>query len=270
MTNPPDAQPNPPVTARQEVKPSFTWRYIVLTFLAAIIPAALGFGAAWLLEVFKATPKNIDVAVITSPNLAATPSKTGNINNLLVYLDLGSGQKEEIKALFRYNVTVTNKSKFGIDDFPVSFALPTSMTFAGEPTLSSVPQSLLPNIPISRQRHDDHTDIYNVGLLNPNQSLSFVYFAFAKADVASPELSVYVQKKDWIQTSGGQSPGPNTSTLWYNKPVSTFTGSDVLITAVIFVGLLFIALMAAGFYVFFFRQMFQMAWVLLRGNVSRS
>lgn len=232
-----------------EIKPSFSRQYIGLTLVTAVMSGVLGFMSSYAVEFFKKgkDQKVISVAVDTSPNLASIPQNVSSY--LQVLIGLGGGQKVAIKSLFRYQVSLTNRSEYGLDDFLVFFNVPNNITLIRTPTLQSTPESLINTITLDNSGSDDHKGVYKISLLNPQQSLSFSYFGYANEDITTPQMAVTVQKKDWIQFAGDTNKA--NPAAWEDKKLSDLTGRDISVTLPYFITFIFVLFI----YVYLFVKM---------------
>jgi hypothetical protein len=220
--------PPPPPNHQQllqtsaEVKQGYTWRYFGLTLIISLMTGLIGFGASFGVETITKESRTVDVFSSTSGNLATIPQSVAS--NLEVYLDVSPGQKAPVKSLYKYDVTISNNSPFGLDDFTVFFEVPSILALSIDPIISSNPPTLLHQITVNRLTHNLYTDSYKVSLLNPHQSLTFSYFGYAKDIVGAHAMSATVEKKDWIQNNS-QSANLVRDSL-FDKKFSEFTFFD--------------------------------------------
>jgi hypothetical protein len=116
--------------------------------------------------------------------------------------------------LFKYETTVRNTSELGIDDFAILVNLPADTSVATtQSSITSHPPELIEVIDIASVDRTPTKQEYKVSLLNPGQSLTFSYYAYAAEAMTPPSMAVLVQKRDWIQTVGlGAPPRPTTTT----------------------------------------------------------
>jgi hypothetical protein len=88
----------------------------------------------------------------------------------------------------------------GFDDFLIHVNLPGGISMAGtEPSITSYQSELIDAIDITLVDATNIKQNYRVSLLNPDQSLTLSYYAYADEAISPPSMAVLVQKKDWRQ-----------------------------------------------------------------------
>jgi hypothetical protein len=217
-----------------EIKPSFSMRFVVLTCLIAIIPAAITGVGGYFFNEYMRDKKILEVSSTSSGNLASIPVSAAG-SSLEILLPLPSGQKEPIKSLIRYDVGVTNKTEQGIDDFSIFLKPPGNVSLLPGPTLTTIPSALKSAISMKEIGGSGGQQLV-INLLNPGQTIKLGYLGFSQTEfiAGNAPLDIVISKKDWAQRNvvdGSAAVTKETSTLLW---VSLSTSIVSIITLLIF------------------------------------
>jgi hypothetical protein len=196
-------------TGNPKVKGPLSWQAFLFNTTLLFVGAALGFSTNYILQIMTKETKTIMASISSSDNLAELPIDSED--SLEIFLTLPNNHKLPIRSLFRYEASTKNTSEQGIDDFTVLINMPKDAPVVlMQSSITSQPPELIdvtdivlidtasPKIGTVSPRQQE----YRVSLLNPNQSITFSYYAYATNTVSPPSMDVLVQKKDWIQTAG--------------------------------------------------------------------
>lgn len=187
--------------ASTEVKPGFSWRYVLLTTLIALIPSGIGGVAGYYFNEYTRDKKVIEVSTTASGNLAATPVSIAG--NLQILLPIGQGKTEQVKSLVRYDIRVSNKTEQGIDDFQIFVRPPSNITLVSSPTITTIPQALQAALSVRESTSPLGYPEILINLLNPGQSVKLGFLGYSQTDTitGTVPLDVVVSKKDWRQVN---------------------------------------------------------------------
>jgi hypothetical protein len=179
----------------------------------------------------------LNVSSSVSPNLAQLPQTA--VGDLEVqYAASSTSEKQPIKSLYRYEVSVSNNTGEGVENLAVFLILPTGVQLSETPSISSSPDTLAKTLMLTPVLVSPEQTRFDVGLLNPAQSVRFTLFGYSGTAVEGTPLSVLAQKKDWKQVSVDDA-GRNTSKISLTeKPLADFTGMDLIISASLFMFLI--------------------------------
>lgn len=121
-----------------EIKPSFSLRYIALATFVTLLPTAIGGAVGWLANEYTRDRRVIEVASAASTNLTAIADSVAR--NLEIHYRANEGQNETIGGLFKYDITLGNRSSEGIEGLSVIVIAPSGIEFTtGEPTIATEP-----------------------------------------------------------------------------------------------------------------------------------
>jgi hypothetical protein len=179
-----------------EIKPAFSLKYFALMTIATLLPALIGGAIGYFASEYVKDKKIIDVSSTSSGNLISIADNVPN--DLQVTFALKDNKKETIKGLFRYRVTVANRSTTGLDDFEIFLVPPSGVTIIDPEEITTTPPQLLQAIAIKKDLQPNRIH-YTANLLNPGQSIIFSFIGLSQAAVADKSFSTVVQKKDWAQ-----------------------------------------------------------------------
>ena len=182
----------------KEIKPSFSWRYFVLTSISALIPLSIGGVGGYFFHDYTRDKKIVEVLSTSSGNLASLP--VGAIGNLKIVYPVADGTTQEMKSLIRYDVKITNKTEQGVDDFSVFIETPHDVEVPGEPTITTEPPEVLGTISVTKSTNEKGR-VFKVSLLNPGQNFDIQFFDISKKEAVSESRvpTVIIAKKDWMQ-----------------------------------------------------------------------
>lgn len=180
----------------EEIKPSFSLKYLVLTFVTTIVISGVGIGIS---KLYDSKPKNeftvIDGFEIDLLNDEALPTKQFEAK-----FYLKGNPKIEISSLFRKSVTIKNSGNEGAENLQISAALKGANVFlVSEPNIKTEPKEIIDAITIKKDKGSTETQHdWKVSLLNPDESITFDYSIYSEADVDKIALNIIPRKKDWV------------------------------------------------------------------------
>lgn len=181
--------------ANNEIKPSFSLKYLILTALTAGIIGGVGFALSKLYEsrpILELTVANgYSINVIGETTL---PTDTFEIE----YYTKGQ-ERKKISSLFRKKVIIKNTGNIGVSDLNVTAVLKDKeVALTDLPKIESDPVNIINAISIiksdksTNKKHD-----WIISLLNPGESISFDYSAFSEQSIDKISLDVIPRKQDW-------------------------------------------------------------------------
>jgi hypothetical protein len=174
--------------AEDEIKPRFSWKYIVLVTMVALIPSSISGFIGYGFNDYMRDRKLIEVSSRSSGNLASIPVSVGG--NLEILFPITAARKEIIKSLVRYDVVLTNRTGQGLDDFSVFVEPPKGIELAPNPTVTTVPPELRGAISVKSSITQSGSPQLTISLLNSSQSINIGYLGFSQTEVISGTVSL--------------------------------------------------------------------------------
>jgi len=178
-----------------EVKPSYSLKYLFLTALTAAIIGGIGLGITKLYE--SQPTKEISVAngyVINLINDSSLPEDKFEVE----YFYKGK-KRTKISSLFRKKVIIKNSGNVGVIDLSVTAILrDDDIQLLDQPKIKTIPIEVIDTISVikakesTRKKHS-----WIISLLNPGESVTFEYSAFSEKKLDSISLDIIPRKKDW-------------------------------------------------------------------------
>lgn len=217
-------------TARDEIKPSFSVRYIGLATFVALLPGLVGGGIGWAANEYFRDHKMIEVASASSGNLATVAESVAG--KLQIQYKLSDSEKETIGGLFKYDVTLANASAEGVENLQIFIAPPKGIELVGAPPSIAAARSEFANhVKLEARNLGGDAQSFVLGLLNTHESITLSFFGVSK-NIAQNNLplSVAVQKKDWIQKNVNKGDGNTQGHIerYLHRKVDQFTVLDIL------------------------------------------
>lgn len=185
------------MNTEREIKPSFSFKYVILIIITAGIISSIGF---LLKPIFvKSIRREIVISKISVQNLI----NLGKLNEsqLLVKYSLKDDPKIEINSFFAQTIILKNSGSEGVENLEITFSVPdTNIELINDPSISTIPAKIIDGLKIKKlsQPNEKQKHIWNVDLLNKNEAIIFDYRAFSKEVVQHFEMNVVPRKKDWV------------------------------------------------------------------------
>lgn len=206
--------------SKEEVKPSFSLKYLLLTLVTTLIISGGGIGVAKLIE---NKPKK-ELAVIDGFQTSLINDQELLSNQIEAKYYLKGDPKKEISSLFRKRVTIENVGTEGVENLSITAVLRgEELLLVSDPKITTEPREI--HHAISIKKKSGSTDMKHewlVSLLNPGESISFEYDVYSESEVDDIQLSIIPRKKDW--TISKQIPSSNErESLAYFAAISGLT-----------------------------------------------
>jgi hypothetical protein len=182
--------------SEHEIKPSFSWRYLILTFITAIIVSGVGFG---ITKYFEAKPaKELIVYEDILSDLIDDAALTMNQIEATYYLK--GDPKKKIECLFRKVVVIKNNGNEGVEDLSIIFSIKEDDAFLLDtPKIKSLPKDVIDAMSITKNESmsSNQKHVWNVALLNKDEALIFEYSAYSEKKLNNLTFSAIPRKKNW-------------------------------------------------------------------------
>lgn len=218
-----------------EIKPEFSLKYVVVTITVALIPTIAGILFGFLLNEFTRDKKIIDLHSFVSANIAAAPD---DINQKMsIQLLVTPTQKEQVKAIYQYKLSLTNSTNEGLEDFYFTLTPDDGIILAETAEISTTPSNLIKSIMVSAVSIQSSKQTYKVSLLNPRQSIHINVLGYSR-EILNREarpLSLFIGKKDWSVRTTSDASASISSALarTLNKRISETTGVEVVVLLIV-------------------------------------
>lgn len=162
----------------KEVKPSWSWNYILLTLLISTLTGGIGYSFNYLFNkppsrkflIVESPPKNL---VELSPQVDA---------EITAKFSLKKNPDIALKGFYQYSVTIKNIGSEGVENFPVVVDTGNDkIVLIKPPTIHTTPSHILP---VSKPKSspavaETFKDEWEISLLNPEESITFEYIAYS-------------------------------------------------------------------------------------------
>jgi hypothetical protein len=227
---------------QEEVKPSFSLKYLVLTILSTAVISGIGLLITKALE--SKPIREIEVLESDQTNLlndAAFPK-----DQIEASYTLKESQNKKIATLFRKVVVIRNSGNEGAENIPVTANLQESNAYLiSAPKIKTEPKEIVDAISISKTENGtSNRQTWNISLLNPGEAVVFEYFVYSEEKLDSINLKIIPRKKDWtIANKSLLNRGEINSSTSLLKMILTAAGAMIAF-------LISVLLFAVPFYIF--------------------
>ena len=181
---------------KEEVKPSWSASYIILTIVLSIITGVIGY---FLKNIFDRPERRI---------LTVIEDQTENLLNLgekvhdeiITTYILRNNPSESVKSYFRYSATIHNTGDIGVEKLKVFVQVDNSdVILAKTPSITTAPPDIHQGIILQQNKQVVETskDEWEVSLLNPHESITFAYIGYSTKGVNNASFKLVPRKKDW-------------------------------------------------------------------------
>jgi hypothetical protein len=179
----------------QEVKPSFSWKYLVLTLITALIISAVGLGVS---KLYQSRPLK-EIVVYDNGQINMLNDEALPTDQIEATYYLKGNPKKKIESLFLNLTAVKNAGNEGIENLLVTFNLKEDDAFLISPIIKAEPKGIIDAISITKKDGEstDKKHVWNISLLNPGESVIFEYTIYSQAKLKKIEFSATPRKKDW-------------------------------------------------------------------------
>jgi len=183
-------KPNP-----SEIKPSLTVPYAVLVLATTAIIASTTFWMTRAWESWSVEKKTILLNTASSQNLATTPE--GLASTLEFRLVLSPTDKQIIKSVFIYQVSVHNQSGESVENIALHLFPPPNVTLIDPPRITT-DSKVLADFVLQSKRVLEKEIVFDLDLLGPGQRVTLAYSGFSKeAIIDGSFIDVEARKKGW-------------------------------------------------------------------------
>lgn len=181
----------------KEIKQSFSRNYILLIFLSAIISSTVAFVVNIILA--PSVKKEIIAATLKSPNLISNKNLVDSKIN--VEYSLKDDPDVEINSFFTQTFIIKNNGNEGIENLEIIFiSKDTTIQLLENPKIQSIPESIIDGLSIThlnKEFNNDYKHVWQIDLLNSEESIIFNYSAYSNEVINSYKINVLPRKKNW-------------------------------------------------------------------------
>lgn len=181
--------------AQEEIKPSFSLKYVVLTLFTTVIVSGVGLIVS---KSYESRPsRELEVLQGDQVDLLNDPAFPKDQIEANYYLK--GKPKKKVATLFRKVVVVRNAGNEGAESIFVSATLAeTNAHMVTTPKIRTVPREIVDAISVTKgDSGTDNKQTWSISLLNPGESVIFEYFVYSEEKLSSINLSILARKKDW-------------------------------------------------------------------------
>lgn len=177
-----------------EVKPSFSLKYILLTTLITLITAGISIAISKLYE----SRPNAEVTVSKGYSINVIGGTTLPNEKFEVEFYFKENKRTKILSLFRQKIIIANTGNVGISDLEVTASLKDEdLTLIDPPKLETSPPNIIDAVSVTKtEKSTTKKHYWIISLLNPGESISFDYSAFSEKYLDSISMEVIPRKKD--------------------------------------------------------------------------
>jgi hypothetical protein len=177
-----------------EVKPSFSFKYLFLVALTAVIVAGVGFGLSKLYEARAIH----EITVIKGYSINVIDDTSLPKDKIEVEYYLKGEERKKISSLFRNKVIIKNSGNVGVSNLQVTAILKNKKAeLVDSPKLESSPSNILDVISVSKSENSTNKKhLWVISLLNPGESISFDYSIFSEGKIDTVLFELIARKKD--------------------------------------------------------------------------
>lgn len=183
---------------QSEIKPSFSFKYLVLTLLTTMIISAAGLGVT---KLYESKPKK-ELGLINGFEINLLNDEELPKEVIEAKYFLKSDPKKEISTLFRKKVSIENLGNEGVENLNISAVIKgDKLFFASDPKITTSPKEIIDAIVITKGNGSNSTKHdWVVSLLNPGEIIMFEYSVYSEESIKEVELNIIPRKKDWTIT----------------------------------------------------------------------
>ncbi len=182
----------------EEIKPSFSWKYLVLTTLLTFIIVSM---TALVTYYFKDSPvRELLVANDDSVSLINGDLPT----QITARYSLKDKPNKKIKSLFFKKIAVKNNGNEDGENIPLSVFLKGKNIFlVDNPIIKTEPKEIIDIIKVQKEANSTNNEhIWNIPLLKPGETITFEYMIYSEEKIKTPKVNVLVRKKSWKSKKG--------------------------------------------------------------------
>lgn len=183
--------------APKEIKPSFSFKYLILTFISAIIIAIV---SLVITKLYEKRPIKEIIVYDTNPISLINDPKLPK-DQIIANYYLKDDPNKKIESFFLIVSIIKNIGNVGVEDLQISFNIKDNEAkLVSNPKINTDPKEIINAISIKKieELSTDKKHLWNISLLNPGESLLFEYSIYSEAKMPGVELDVVPRKKDWM------------------------------------------------------------------------
>ncbi len=181
---------------QQEIKPSFSLKYLVLTLVSTFIVSGVGI---FISKIYESKPSR-QMEISQNDQIDILSNSAFPKDQIEANYYLKGSLKKKVATLFRKVVIIKNSGNEGAENILVSATLAeTEAHLVASPIIKTEPTEIINAISVSKSKSGtDKKQTWNISLLNPGESVIFVYFIYSEKKLDSVSLDILPRKKDWI------------------------------------------------------------------------
>ena len=219
----------------EEVKPSWSASYIILTLVLSICTGIIGY---FLKYVFDPSEKRI---------LTITENQTENLLNLdqkvydeiITSYTLRNRPSESVKSYFLYSATIHNTGDIGVEELKVFVQVDNSdVILVKTPSITTAPPDIHQGIVLQQNKTvvEASKDEWEVSLLNPHESITFTYIGYSTKEISNASFKLVPRKKDW-EVIREEAKTFSESNSLFDKTITEIQGVDLFLIIAMFVSI---------------------------------
>lgn len=182
----------------EEIKPSFSLKYFILTLFTAAIVAVVGLGINYI-----ALNSKKEIMVIEGIQIDLIRNFQLPEDKITAIYYFKNDPKRKIESLFKKGFIVKNNGNEGIENLEITFSLAEEDAALVEtPDITSKPKDIIHAIEVIKDQKlsNQHKHVWNVSLLNPSESIIFDYNVYSESKIKQITFQIFPRKKDWEVT----------------------------------------------------------------------
>lgn len=184
-----------PAEIPSESKPSSIIRWAVFLIAGTVLAFATNFLLKQTSEAWSVEKKALLLTTVSSQNLATTPE--GLVGPLEFRLVLSPINKQEIKSLFSYQVSVQNLSSEAVENLTLHLYPPSDVKLV-EPPRIICDSRILSDFVSKSERVLEKEIVFSLDLLGPGQRVMLAYAGYSEEAIADGSfIELEAQKKGW-------------------------------------------------------------------------
>ena len=180
----------------EEVKRSWSLNYILLTAVISVVTGIIGYSIDYFLN--KPPTRVLQITGSQPKNLLELSPQVDKVIEANFSLKKESGVA--LRSFYQYSVSIKNVGDEAVENFPVVVGTGNKdVVLIKPPGIETNPSHLLSVIKLQRNEAlvETFKDEWTIGLLNPDESVTFEYIAYSPKRVGRTEFQAVARAKDW-------------------------------------------------------------------------
>ena len=180
---------------QKEIKPSFSLKYLLLTLLTTALVTAAGIGITKLFE----TKSNKELTVYIGDQVNLLNDDAIPKGEIEATYHLKGNPNKQISSLFLKTIAIKNTGNKGAENVLITASLNGSNAkLIDHPKIKTDPKEIIDAITLTKKDNSTtQKHIWNISLINPNESVILDYFVYSEKQIDAITLNVVPRKKDW-------------------------------------------------------------------------